>query len=150
METACRQKAVIRRWKSGDLQTESSDSQVEIRRLADRKQETRRWKSGDWQKEAGDSKAEIKRLAGGNCTQPPNQINICKLVYSSTPMQAKLPKPRRKLAMAVLEAVAEDLVEEETDPGAQLLWAPGCSNLSFNTMQGRIVLYFRATTLYTI
>jgi hypothetical protein len=57
-------------------------------------------------------------------------------------MQAKLPKPRRKLAMAVLEEVAEDLVEEETDPGVQHLWAPACSSLSFTTMPGRIVLYF--------
>ncbi len=61
-------------------------------------------------------------------------------------MQAKLPKPQRKLAMAVLEA-AEDLVEEETDPGVQHLWAPACSSLSFTIMPGRTVLYFRATTL---
>jgi hypothetical protein len=62
-------------------------------------------------------------------------------------MQAKLPKPQRKLEMAVLEA-AEDLVEEETDPGVQHLWAPGCSSLSFTTMPGRAVLFFRATTSY--
>jgi hypothetical protein len=65
-----------------------------------------------------------------------NQINIC-TVYSSIHKQAKLPKPQRKLAMAVLEAAAEDLVEEETDPGVQHLWAPACSNLSFTIMPGR-------------
>ncbi len=54
-------------------------------------------------------------------------------------MQAKLPKPQRKLEMAVLEAV-EDLVEEETDPGVQHLSAPGCSNLSFTTMPGSSLL----------
>jgi hypothetical protein len=52
-------------------------------------------------------------------------------------MQAKLPKPQKRLAMAVLEAVAEDLLEEETDPGVQHLWAPACSSLSFTTMPGR-------------
>jgi hypothetical protein len=60
-------------------------------------------------------------------------------------MQAKLPKPQRKLEMAVLEVV-EDLVEEETVPGVQHLWALGCSSLSFTIMPGRKVRYFRATT----
>jgi hypothetical protein len=100
---------------------------VEIRRLADRKQ----------------SLTDGKHETGRRKLYPasPNQIIIC-TVSSSTPMQAKLPKPRRKLAMAVLEEVAEDLVEEETDPGVQHLWAPACSSLSFTTMPGRIVLYF--------
>jgi hypothetical protein len=65
-------------------------------------------------------------------------------------MQAKLPKPQRKLGMAVLEEVEDLVEEEETDPGVQHLWAPGCSSLSFTIMPGRTVtvLYFRATTLY--
>jgi hypothetical protein len=55
-------------------------------------------------------------------------------------MQAKLPKPQRKLAMEVLEEAAEDLVEEETDPGVQHLWAPACSSLSFTIMPGSSLL----------
>jgi hypothetical protein len=46
-----------RRLKSRDWQTESSDSQVEIKRLADRKQ-----KSRDWQTESSDSQVENNRL----------------------------------------------------------------------------------------
>ncbi len=115
-------KQVSRRWKSRDLQTERCHSQMEIRWLTDRKQ----------------TLADGKHDTGRRKLYPanPNQI-IISTVYSSTPMQAKLPKPQRKLAMEVLEEVAEDLVEEETDPGAQHLWAPACSSLSFTIMPGR-------------